>query len=196
MLMSAIEQLGEYIAGGGFVMPPLVGAAALLWYVLGYRLFTLRRGSSEPLSRLLSSNEEAASKRGIIVRSIPMGRAALSTSPERPRVALDLAFSKLDDELARFDTLVVAIVAAAPLAGLLGTVAGMMETFDALADMALFSQSGGIAGGISQALLTTQMGLAVAIPGLLIGRLLKRRQDRLSEELEQVKDLLCLEQES
>ena len=50
----------------------------------------------------------------------------------------------------------------------------MIETFSALGDMALFTQSGGIAGGISQALLTTQMGLVVAIPGLLVGRILGR----------------------
>ncbi|MDZ7829411.1 MAG: MotA/TolQ/ExbB proton channel family protein [Halofilum sp. (in: g-proteobacteria)] len=42
----------------------------------------------------------------------------------------------------------------------------MIETFESLGDMSLFSQSGGIAGGISQALFTTQLGLAVAIPGM------------------------------
>ena len=62
----------------------------------------------------------------------------------------------------------------APLAGLLGTVAGMIETFDSLGSMSLFSQSGGVAGGISQALISTQMGLAVAIPGLLAGRILRK----------------------
>jgi biopolymer transport protein ExbB len=66
----------------------------------------------------------------------------------------------------------------------------MTETFDSLGDMALFAQSGGIAGGISQALLTTQMGLSVAVPGLVVGRLLRRRQERLLDEIEQVKDVL------
>ncbi|MCZ7581975.1 MAG: MotA/TolQ/ExbB proton channel family protein [Deltaproteobacteria bacterium] len=83
------------------------------------------------------------------------------------------------------------IVAAAPLAGLLGTVSGMIETFQSLGDMSLFSQSGGIAGGISQALITTQMGLAVAVPGMIAGRLLDRRQRFMEFELAQVKDLLC-----
>ena len=73
----------------------------------------------------------------------------------------------------------------APLAGLLGTVTGMIETFDSLAEMSLFTQSGGIAGGISEALFTTQMGLIVAVPGVLIGRILDRRAERLSEEIEQ-----------
>ena len=89
------------------------------------------------------------------------------------------------------DLLSSPLVAIAPLAGLLGTVTGMIETFDALGDMSLYSQSGGIAGGISQALFTTQMGLVVAVPGLIIGRLLDRRQTRFENELSQIKDLLC-----
>ena len=86
------------------------------------------------------------------------------------------------------------IVTVAPLAGLLGTVIGMIETFDSLGDMALFSQSGGIAGGISQALFTTQMGLAVAVPGIIIGRVLDRREATFRGELDQLKDMLCGEQ--
>jgi biopolymer transport protein ExbB len=61
----------------------------------------------------------------------------------------------------------------------------MIETFDSLAEMSLFSQSGGIAGGISEALFTTQMGLIVAVPGVLLGRILDRRAERLAEEIEQ-----------
>jgi biopolymer transport protein ExbB len=66
----------------------------------------------------------------------------------------------------------------------------MIETFDSIGEMTLFAQSGGIAGGISQALFTTQMGLCVAVPGIVIGRLLDRRQVRVEQELEQIKDWL------
>ena len=77
-----------------------------------------------------------------------------------------------------------------PLLGLLGTIDGMIETFDSLGDMTLFSQSGGIAGGISRALFTTQVGLAISIPGLLIGRILERKQQNINRELDQIKDLV------
>jgi biopolymer transport protein ExbB len=87
--------------------------------------------------------------------------------------------------LSRYKGLVNLVVVVAPLLGLLGTVSGMIETFDSLAEMSLFSQSGGIAGGISQALITTQMGLAVAIPGLIAGKLLERRQTALIIEMEE-----------
>ena len=75
------------------------------------------------------------------------------------------------------------IVVVAPLLGLLGTVIGMIETFDSLQDQAMYTQGGGIAAGISQALITTQLGLMVAIPGLLVGRQLDRKQEILEENI-------------
>ena len=57
------------------------------------------------------------------------------------------------------------LVAAAPLLGLLGTVGGMIVTFDAVSCMS--GETGaGVASGVSRALITTQFGLVVAIPGL------------------------------
>jgi biopolymer transport protein ExbB/TolQ len=82
-------------------------------------------------------------------------------------------------ELDRHSGLIRTLATVAPLLGLLGTVGGMIETFDALATMTLFRSSGGVAGGISEALVSTQVGLVVALPGLIAGRLLDRRADRL-----------------
>lgn len=78
-------------------------------------------------------------------------------------------------------------VSAAPLVGLLGTVTGMLSTFGALA-----SGSGGektmalIAKGISEALITTETGLVVALPGLFFQYSLARRFDRFREFLAHV----------
>ena len=60
----------------------------------------------------------------------------------------------------------------------------MIETFRGLGESALFSQTGGVAGGISEALLTTQMGLAVAIPAIVVGRILDRRESTYSDEVD------------
>jgi len=92
--------------------------------------------------------------------------------------------------LHRYRVLVRSIVMVAPLAGLLGTVAGMIETFDGLGQGALFAATGGVAGGISQALLTTQMGLVVAVPGVIVGRLLDRRQFGLEADRAQLREVL------
>ena len=70
-------------------------------------------------------------------------------------------------------------VTAAPLLGLLGTVMGMLTTFGALA-----SGSGGektmamVAGGISEALITTETGLVIALPGLFMQYQLARKYER------------------
>jgi len=79
-----------------------------------------------------------------------------------------------------FDSgLIKAIIAVAPLMGLLGTVGGMIETFASLGTMEMFKSGGGIAGGISQALLTTQLGLIVAVPGILYLKLIERKKSTL-----------------
>jgi len=72
--------------------------------------------------------------------------------------------------------LIKAIIAVAPLMGLLGTVSGMIETFASLGTMEMFKSGGGIAGGISQALLTTQLSLIVAVPGILYLELIERKK--------------------
>lgn len=60
------------------------------------------------------------------------------------------------------------LIAAAPLLGLLGTVMGMVGTFESLAVRSSQQSIEGLAGGISMALITTETGLAIAIPALVI----------------------------
>jgi len=81
------------------------------------------------------------------------------------------ALERLEDELQDFfkrqRLLIGAMIAAAPLIGLLGTVAGMIGTFESLSGPAAQSIEG-LAGGISEALLNTEAGLAVALPAVLL----------------------------
>jgi biopolymer transport protein ExbB len=83
----------------------------------------------------------------------------------------------------------------APLVGLLGTVIGMIETFDALQSSAMFSQGNSISGGISKALFTTELGLVVAVPGLIFGKILDRQEERYELEFEQIADVICTKDE-
>ena len=174
---TVLTDLQGYIEAGGFVMPPLVLSAFVLWYALGLRWVTFR-GTARAGEAL------ARAARGRLDRSLRDAHLA---------PLIEQAYGPLKARLGRGRALVRSLVTVAPLAGLLGTVAGMIETFDALGDSALFAQSGGIAGGISQALLTTQMGLIVAVPGVVAGRLLDRRQGRLEAELERIKQVVLRE---
>ena len=182
-----------YFEAGGYVMPPLVIITVILWYMLGYRYHVLKRGNTRSVRVLLEKYQQGYDRApsGIIDDAIVKALAVAEKQKDDLRRYLEDVFFDHRREIARYSRTVKILVAVAPLAGLLGTVTGMIETFDSLGSMSLFSQSGGIAGGISQALFTTQMGLVVAVPGLIIGKMLDRRQDDLERELDQITDLVC-----
>ncbi|TNE84897.1 MAG: MotA/TolQ/ExbB proton channel family protein [Deltaproteobacteria bacterium] len=83
----------------------------------------------------------------------------------------------------RFGTPILVIAAVAPLLGLLGTVTGMIGTFDVITQFGTGDPKM-LSGGISEALVTTQMGLIVAIPMLLLGNLLGARATALLDQVE------------
>lgn len=190
---SMFNELWFFFDAGGYVMPPLLLATVVLWYAVGYRIAAMRRGSKRGVRVLVERAEQGVlpSDKGVLQRALKKGLMLRQRQLPNLRRFLDEAFAEEEQELRKFNTLITTIVMTAPLLGLLGTVVGMIETFDSLADMSLFSQSGGIAGGISQALFTTQMGLAVAIPGLVVNGILHRHERDLLIEMAQMKDILC-----
>lgn len=76
------------------------------------------------------------------------------------------------------------LVGAAPLLGLLGTVAGMLVTFGGMASAAGVEPIDTISAGISKALVTTQAGLVVAVPAAFLVALLKRQTEFTHLELQ------------
>ena len=76
------------------------------------------------------------------------------------------------------------LIAAAPLLGLLGTVAGMLVTFGGMASGAGSEPIDVISGGISKALVTTQAGLVIAVPAAFLFALLKRQTESTHLELQ------------
>ena len=194
MEFNLVAIVGYYVERGGFIMPPLFVGALLMWYGIGYRFANLRRGDPRSGRELVdvASSGEALPKRGVVDAAVTHGIELATTSRKLLRERLDEAFIDYEENLRTCAMLVHVIVIVAPLLGLLGTVSGMVETFSSLGDMSIFAQSGGVAGGISQALFSTQLGLAVAVPGMLVGRVLDRRQNLIERELVQIKDLICV----
>jgi len=78
--------------------------------------------------------------------------------------------------------LIGVLAALAPLLGLLGTVTGMIATFDIISIFGT-GNARAMAGGISEALITTQTGLVVAIPGLYMSNFLNRRSENLKQRI-------------
>ncbi len=81
--------------------------------------------------------------------------------------------------------MIAVLVAAAPLAGLLGTVFGMFVTFDGLASQAGATPIDSISMGISSAMITTQAGLFMAIPGAILLAILRSQTSGVEGCLEQ-----------
>lgn len=106
---------------------------------------------------------------------------ALADARERARVRDGVA-----DVLSRGREVLRALVLVAPLLGLLGTVGGMVEMFEALHGGSAALGRGSVAGGISTALITTQLGLIIGVPGLVAARLLDEREARLRGELDDI----------
>lgn len=185
----------EYFALGGFVMWPLVLVAVALWYALVFRLLTIKSSTMNPRELIRKAKKKDLHTRSAAAKAacFALGTWEQVSSHRQLKSIINEEFATVKSQLRRHKRLIRSLVAVAPLLGLLGTVDGMIETFDSLADMELFSQSGGIAGGISKALFTTQMGLAVSIPGLLMGRMLEQRELNICYELDQVRDLVCAE---
>lgn len=192
MIATLFAEIIQFLHQGGFVMWPLVIATFVLWYALGYRFSVLRRGNRRSVRVMLERYRDKYDRepRGVVEAAVLRGLGIFHRQERFRRRFLDDAFSEYNDEIERFAILVRSIVILAPLLGLLGTVSGMIEMFDALPESAFYAQSGGIAGGISKALFTTQMGLAVAVPGMVVGRILEKRQTMIARELDQVKDIL------
>ena len=191
-----IGELIKYFESGGLVVPPLILATLLLWYALGYRYAVmLKAGHKNSVRRIVETYEKGkwTEATNIIERAVVEAFQLRDQGVKPIRRYLDGAYADLERELTRYQVLVKTIVSITPLLGLLGTVGGMIETFDSLRDMELFSQTGGIAGGISQALITTQFGLAVAIPGLLVNGYLNRKKLKIEMELAQIKDLMSVQ---
>ena len=176
---------------GGFVMWWLVPSTVVLWYAVGDRLVSLNRGDRRPLDLVVNAALKGEGhERGVIGAAV--SRALALPRQGRTEGRIREAFADLYTQINRHRILIQSIAATAPLVGLLGTVTGMISTFDALTTSTLYAREagGGVAGGISVALVSTQMGLVVAIPGLLVGRLLERKQATLEDELDTIGDLV------
>jgi biopolymer transport protein ExbB len=111
-------------------------------------------------------------------------RSAPAATPEETQL-IRYRQSALQDNFRRQRTVLGAMIAAAPLLGLLGTITGMERTFGILAGQGVKSLED-LAGGISEVLVATESGLAVAIPAMLLVYLAHRQTQRQVELLDRL----------
>lgn len=180
-LLVAAPNIFERVEQGGVIGYVIISLGVLAVIIAAFRmviLIVLQRKvlqqvkqpshiGNNPLGRIL--DEYASHKeRDLETLELKMGEAVMR---EVPKVNSGLGFLKI-------------IAAVAPLMGLLGTVTGMIITFQSIV---LYGASDPkmMAGGISQALVTTVLGLTVAIPTLLLHHFVQTRAKFITEVLEQ-----------
>jgi biopolymer transport protein ExbB len=118
-----------------------------------------------------------------------LGRVLATTlkNLDRPRAELEdvIDESVLHEQptLDRFGNAIFVIAAVAPLLGLLGTVTGMIATFDIITEFGTGNPKL-LSNGISIALVTTELGLIVAIPALLLGNFLNGWSEGIKNDLD------------
>jgi biopolymer transport protein ExbB len=162
----------------GYIITGLFGVAMLISF---WRLIVLM-GVSGKVSKQLKSNKALSNN--------PLGRV-LAIQEQNPSIDTETLELKLNEQILKerpaieaWVNIVKIIAAVAPLMGLLGTVTGMIVVFQGIT---LFGAGDvqGMAGGISQALVTTVLGLCVAIPTILLHTLLNSRAMRIVHILDE-----------
>lgn len=187
--------LSERFEDGGPVMIPIALVAALALLLIGERamvLYGFNRGGGSLARRVADEchnrrYEQAA--KSCIHAGGAIGRvlgACLKRRDRGQRAMEDSIQEQLLQELPRLSRFMggIAILAAvAPLLGLLGTVTGIIQTFGVIRAFGNANPSL-MAGGISEALITTAAGLIIAIPILIVHSLLRGRADRIIADAE------------
>ncbi len=186
----------ELVFAGGWMMIPLMLASVLAVAISIERFWTLRSDKIAPkhlLAQVWSwiKNEELdAAKLKQLKEESHLGAilaAGLVNSKhgrDITKEAIEQAASKAVHEMERFLTALGTIAAVTPLMGLLGTVLGMISVFNEIMAQGT-GNAGVLAGGISEALITTAAGMIVAIPSLIFYRIFERRIDEIINFMEQ-----------
>ena len=183
-------------SGGGLVWPILMVGLVAFLLIVERLIFLLRvKTNSEKLmariQQLAAKDrwqecQEYCSKhdKAPVCRVLRAGLGSLGGNGEILENALQEAFMRELPRLERFLSTISVLAAVAPLLGLLGTVSGMINTFHAITIYGT-GDPRMLSGGISEALITTQLGLMVAVPVLILHHFLERRVDAIIGEMEE-----------
>ena len=185
----------EIVSAGGLLMLPIIICSVVALAIVVERFWTLRRAKVLPNNlvadvwKQLNSNKlnreniqklRSGSPLGGVLAAGVMNR---NGDREQLRNAVEDAGSHAAHELERYLPALGTIAAVTPLIGLLGTVIGMIRVFTNITTLGVGNPSQ-LAGGISQALITTAGGLMVAIPALMFYRFFRAKVDELAVGME------------
>ncbi|MCP4129108.1 MAG: MotA/TolQ/ExbB proton channel family protein [Gammaproteobacteria bacterium] len=180
----------ELVIAGGWLMLPIILCSVVAMAIIIERLWSLRRPRVVPENlvaqvwQLHRDGEVTAAQVSSIRDGSPLGRILSAGiinrqhSREIMKEAIEEVGRQVVHELERYLNTLGTIASITPLLGLLGTVIGMIKVFSAITLVGVGDPTV-LAGGISEALITTATGLSVAIPSLMFHRYFSGRVERL-----------------
>jgi len=186
----------ELVKAGGWLMLPIILSSIIALAICVERFLKLNPDKVAPRNLLnqvwgwLQNKQLDADKLRELRRGSPLAQI-LATGLANAKFGRDIMKESIEDtashiihDLERYLNALGTIAAVAPLLGLLGTVLGMIRVFTEIMVQGT-GNAGVLAGGISEALITTASGLCVAIPALIMHRYFLRRIDELVVRMEQ-----------
>ena len=185
----------EIIQAGGWLMLPIIACSIEAAAIIMERLWTFQQKRVLPQDltaqawQWVKADQLDPEHLQILHQSSPLGQVLAAGLANRD-ASRKIAKESIEDtgrhvvhELERYLNPLGTIAAVSPLLGLLGTVIGMVKVFAAITANGV-GNPGILAGGISEALITTAAGLTVAIPSLIGYRYLRGRVDSLVVHME------------
>ncbi len=182
--------LFDIIKNGGWVIWPIVISSVVAFIICVERFWTLRRSKITPKHLVaqvwswIKNNQLDKGKLKTLKESSPLGEILAAGivnhayGREVMKEAIRDSGRQVVVTLERFLNTLGTIAVITPLLGLLGTVIGMIKVFTVITVQGV-GDANALAGGISEALLTTAAGLTVAIPALIFHRYFERKVDEL-----------------
>lgn len=185
MISELLDGAFEQIRIGGWVMYPLVITCLWMWYLIMKKIIDLHFFTKgwRPVMDVMRNAGKPDLQCAPWQRNIVDGYMAEKSDNARNNQRILESLRIAQELFVKRDVGTIALLATiAPLLGLLGTVGGMIKTFTVIAEFGT-GNAKELAGGISEALLTTQTGLVVAVPGLFMATFLARRSNALLERM-------------
>ncbi|MCD6533889.1 MAG: MotA/TolQ/ExbB proton channel family protein [Deltaproteobacteria bacterium] len=179
----------QFVMKGGYLMYPIMLCSVLTLAIFFERLFALRRSRIIPEKFIIEVSDLVRQQRmedamtqcrlnnSSISRVLMAGISRHKRTRQQVKEAIEDVGRLEAATLERFLTILGTIAGIAPLLGLLGTVTGMIKAFTVISNAGIGNPQM-LAGGISEALITTAAGLTVAIPAFVFYKFLRSRVDK------------------
>lgn len=191
-----MSELVNLFQRGGLIMYPILLCSIVALTVFLERVWSLRHANILPdgfvrtfRDHMAQGNLAETRRLCEMYSSSPLSRIALAglTHREQGSEMIRFMVSEVGGQeslgLQRYQSVLGTVAYLSPLLGLFGTVSGMIKAFDVISHHTVVDPPL-LAAGISEALITTFAGLAVAIPTVVMDRYVQSRTDRISLELE------------